>query len=84
MTNSNFDWLNWAGIEESDHDRILVEARKCGVPVFDSDSKHDIFNRLLAVKTLKSNSKMVYINIALTLVSLISAIATVYGNLKGF
>ncbi len=72
-----FDWFKWAGIKENDVDKLVAEARKEGVNFFDGDSPQEIFNRLLAVKSYKSNTKFMLFNVAIATISCIAAVVSV-------
>lgn len=75
--NDDFDWFKWASIKPSQRDKLIEEAKKNGVPIFESDGNEGIFNRIMTVKALENNRSTVKINIALTFISLISMIATI-------
>jgi len=75
--NNDFDWFKWAGIKPSQFTELVDEARKNGVPVFEADSKEDIFNRLMSVKTLENNKSTMKINKALTVITFLSMVVTV-------
>lgn len=81
MTQKEIDWMKWAGIEPNSHDKILTEAKKMGVPVFDGDTSKEIFDRLLAAKAIKANRYMVYLNVGLTITTVISALVAVLSYL---
>ncbi len=81
MKNEKVDWFSWLGIPESSHEKLLSEAKSHGVPVFDSDSSKDIFNRILALRTYKANRQTVIINLALTIITLSSTVIAVFNLL---
>jgi len=81
----DFDWFKWAGVEPLPRDKLLSEAKIEGVPVFDSDSDKDLYDRILASKTFENNRSTIRMNKGLAIVTVISAtisiIATVVGML---
>ena len=79
MKNKEFDWFKWAELKETDHDKLISNAKKKNIPIFDSDTSQDIYNRLLAVKTYRFNINTVIINLILTVVSIISATISIFG-----
>ena len=72
-----FDWFKWAGIEPSNRDKLLEEARKYKVPVFDNDKDESLFNRLMSVKTFIANQETIKLNKVLAIISFVSAIVSV-------
>lgn len=78
MNKSDTDWFRWAEITESDRDRLLADAKKFSVPIFDSDSEQEIFSRVLAKKIYKSNMHTIYINVCLTIISFLSAVTVMF------
>lgn len=78
----NFDWFKWAGISESNTDKLLTEAKKEGVFVFDTDTDKDVFDRLLSVKSNKWTRRLMKINIFLTLISCTAAVVSVVYTVK--
>lgn len=76
-TKKEFDWLQWAGIKENNIDKLHAEAEKYNVPVFETDSTQDIFNRILAVRSYSANKNMVRVNSILTAITFISAVVAV-------
>ena len=76
MRDGEFDWLEWAGLKESDTEKLFSEARKHNIPVFEEDSKQELFNRVLSVRTYKANKKFVIINIVLASISCLAAVIT--------
>lgn len=75
-----FDWLKWAGLSESERDKLLDEAKKVKVQVFESDSEKEIFNRILAVKTYYSNTRLLIANLIFTAVSCSAAVVSVLSS----
>lgn len=82
MKETDTDWLKWAGLEESPVTAVIAEAQKQGIPVFDDDRPQDIASRIHSYKTTKINKQLLYANIVLTTISIISAIEAIYPLLK--
>ncbi len=76
------DWISWAGLKETTSDKVIAEAKKCKIPIFDDDRLQDIAARLHSFKTDKINRRLLHTNITLTAISLLSAFAAIYPLLK--
>ena len=76
------NWQEWAEIPQSEKDLLVTEARSLDVPVFSSDEPEDIFDRIQAKRQLQTNQRTTWINVALTIVSLIAAAASIIQAVK--
>lgn len=83
MNKKDFDWFEWAGIEPESRDKLLSEANNEGVPVFESDSNKDLYDRILASKTFKNNKSTIRMNKRLAVVTVISAAVSIAATIAG-
>ncbi len=73
----DFDWFDWAGISESDTDKLFARAAKEGIEIFETDTAKDVFDRMQLVKSYKLNKRFMAINSVLAVISCIAAVVSV-------
>lgn len=70
-----FDWFEWAGVKIGAREELVEHAKNEEVPTFDDDSAEQIYNRILALKTLRNNQSTLLANKVLMGITLVSTIA---------
>lgn len=82
MNDNGTDWLDWLGIdiEESDSVKLITKAKAKHVPIFNTDSSSDIFERLYILRTDQANNRIIMINLILLVIAFVSVITSVFAQ----
>lgn len=78
----NINWLEWAGLTETNRDELIARAKLKNVPVFKEDSDKEIYDRVRSAENLWACKVTVYINAGIAVISFAALLVSICVLLK--